>query len=105
MIARAHHAVNDVGIGSAPELPTVPGLDLVLSVANVTRFGGDPHRYGRAVSAALVAAPGLAASRDSMLPVTSVAAWRAGVLGIRADALCQRLSRNTAVTSSYRSTA
>ncbi|HEX7827541.1 MAG TPA: hypothetical protein VF477_21755, partial [Mycobacterium sp.] len=67
-------------------LPVVPGLDLALSADNVARYGGDPHRYALALTAALAADPGLAPSRDAMLAVTSVAAWRAGVLGIRADA-------------------
>lgn len=86
MIARAHHPVND-GARSEPVLPVVPGLDLPLSVDNVVRFGGDPHRYALALTAALTADPGLAPSRDRMLAVASVAAWRSGVLGIRADAL------------------
>ena len=89
MIARAHHSVNEGGASSEPLLPSVPDLDLASSVDNVTRFGGDPRRYVRAVVAALGAAPDLARSRDAMLAVTSVAAWRAGVLGIRADALAR----------------
>jgi len=87
VIARAHHPVNQGGVRSEPALPVVPGLDLALSVDNVARFGGDPRRYVWALTAALAADPGLAPSRDAMLAVTSVAAWRAGVLGIRADAL------------------
>ncbi|KAA0080219.1 potassium transporter Kef [Mycolicibacterium sp. P9-64] len=87
MIARAHHAVNGGGARSEPVLPDVPGLDLALSVDNVARFGGDPHRYVSALTAALTVDPDLARSRDRMLAVASVAAWRSGVLGIRADAL------------------
>jgi hypothetical protein len=86
VIARAHHAVNDGIARPEPALPDVPGLDLALSVDNVARFGGDPHRYAWAVTAALAADPGLARSREQMLAVASVAAWRSGVLGIRADA-------------------
>lgn len=87
MIARAHHTVNDGVARSEPVLPDVAGMDLALSVDNVARFGGDPHRYVSALTAALAADPGLARSGDRMLAVASVAAWRAGVLGIRADAL------------------
>jgi hypothetical protein len=87
VIARARHLVNEGGVRAEPVLPVVPGLDLALSADNVTRFGGDADRYAWALSAALAADPGLVSSRDAMLAVTSVAAWRAGVLGIRADAL------------------
>ncbi|BBY28432.1 potassium transporter Kef [Mycolicibacterium sediminis] len=89
MIARAHHSVNEGDVRSEPELPSVPDLDLASSVDNVAHFGGDPRRYALAVAAALRAAPDLARSRDAMFAVTSVAAWRAGVLGIRADALAR----------------
>jgi hypothetical protein len=87
VIARAHHPVNEGGVRSETVLPVVPGVDLALSADNVARFGGDAHRYAWALTAALAADPGLASSRDGMLAVTSVAAWRSGVLGIRADAL------------------
>lgn len=87
MIARARHAVNDDVARFEPALPDVPGLNLALSVDNVARFGGHPPRYVWALTAALSADPGLAQSTDRMLAVASVAAWRSGVLGIRADAL------------------
>lgn len=87
MIARARHAVNDEVAPSEPALPDVPGMNLTLSVDNVARFGGEPRRYAWALTAALAADPGLAQSRDRMLAVASVAAWRSGVLGIRTDAL------------------
>lgn len=84
MIARAYHQVNLSPPGSADlpavDLPAVPGLDLVLSADNVARFGGDPHRYRHAVN-------GISVAPEMMLSVAAVAAWRAGVPGIRDDAL------------------
>ncbi|GAS86811.1 hypothetical protein [Mycolicibacterium brisbanense] len=81
MIARAYHQVN-LDVPAAAELPTVPGLDLALSAVNVARFGGDPHRYRSALQ-------GISLPSDAMVNVAAVAAWRCGVLGIRADALAR----------------
>ncbi|MEW2482061.1 hypothetical protein AB0876_20930 [Mycobacterium sp. NPDC049093] len=79
MIARAYHQVN-LDLPTPAELPAVPGLDLAISADNVARFGGDPQRYRHALR-------GISAARDVMFNVAAVAAWRAGVLGIRDDAL------------------
>ncbi|CRZ16431.1 hypothetical protein [Mycolicibacterium neworleansense] len=79
MIARAYHQVN-LDPAAPADLPTVPGLDLATSADNVARFGGDPHRYRHALS-------GIAAPAETMFNAAAVAAWRAGVLGIRDDAL------------------
>lgn len=79
MIARAYHQVN-LDLPAPADLPAVPGLDLALSADNVARFGGDPRRYRHALS-------GISAAPDAMFNVAAVAAWRAGVLGIRDDAL------------------
>jgi hypothetical protein len=81
VIARAYHQVN-LDAPAAVDLPTVPGLDLALSADNVARFGGDPHRYRQALH-------GISAPADAMVNVAAVAAWRSGVLGIRADALAR----------------
>jgi hypothetical protein len=81
VIARAYHQVN-LGVPPAADMPTVPGLDLALSADNVARFGGDPHRYRHALS-------GISAPPEAMFSVAAVAAWRAGVLGIRTDALAR----------------
>ncbi|MED5814975.1 hypothetical protein VST63_21665 [Mycolicibacterium sp. 050232] len=80
MIARAYHQVNLDLPAATADLPPMAGLDLALSADNVARFGGDPHRYRRALQ-------GISASPETMVSVAAVAAWRAGVLGIRADAL------------------
>lgn len=79
MIARAYHQVN-LEPAAPADLPTVPGLDLALSADNVARFGGDPHRYRYALS-------GISVPAETMVNAAAVAAWRAGVLGIRDDAL------------------
>ncbi|WKG04362.1 hypothetical protein [Mycolicibacterium sp. HK-90] len=84
MIARPYHRVN-LDAPAPAELPAVSGLDLALSADNVARFGGDPHRYRHALS-------GISVAPEAMVDVAAVAAWRAGVLGIRADALA-RLER------------
>ncbi|WP_166908792.1 potassium transporter Kef [Mycobacterium sp. DL440] len=79
MIARAYHQVN-LGLPAPADLPAVPGLDLALSADNVARFGGDPRRYRHALS-------GISGAPEAVVNVAAVAAWRAGVLGIRDDAL------------------
>ncbi|WP_135452229.1 potassium transporter Kef [Mycobacterium sp. DL99] len=80
MIARVYHQVNLDLPAADTDLPVMAGLDLALSADNVARFGGDPRRYRRALS-------GISAVPEAMFNVAAVAAWRAGVLGIRADAL------------------
>jgi hypothetical protein len=67
-------------------LSAVTGLDLELAVANVARWGGDTGLFGTSLGAGLAAAPGTpetAAIQD----LAAVAAWRAGVIGLRKDAL------------------
>lgn len=80
MIARAVHQVNLDLPAPAVDLPAMAGLDLALSADNVARFGGDPRRYRHALH-------GISLPAETMVSVAAVAAWRAGVLGIRADAL------------------
>ncbi|MET4157507.1 potassium transporter Kef [Agromyces sp. PvR057] len=63
-----------------------PDLDLALAAANVGRSGGDPLRFAVTLGAGfaeLEAAP----SRADALDLVAVAGWRAGVLGLRDDAL------------------
>jgi hypothetical protein len=80
VIARAYHQINLDQPVPAVELPAMDGLDLALSADNVARFGGDPRRYCHALH-------GISLPPETMVSVAAVAAWRAGVLGIRADAL------------------
>ena len=67
-------------------MPVVAGLDLELAEANVARWGGDAGLFGTSLGAGLEAvqdAPETAAVQD----LAAVAAWRAGVIGLRTDAL------------------
>ncbi|MFD7075049.1 hypothetical protein ACFV9G_12635 [Nocardioides sp. NPDC059952] len=93
MIRRPGHSVNaSVQLGAA-SLRSVPGLDLDLAAANVARWGGDQGLYATFLAAGL-AAPSADAHRGTSVndPVlvrdlAAVAAWRAGVIGLRTDAL------------------
>lgn len=88
MIDRPVHSVN-LGHGSDGEavLPTVAGLDLEVSLANLTRWGGDKRRYVASLSAAVETDPSLSADPGRLREIAVVAAWRAGVIGLRTDAL------------------
>ncbi|MFE7224747.1 hypothetical protein ACFU7D_08195 [Nocardioides sp. NPDC057577] len=101
MIRRPGHSVNaSLRLGAA-SLPAVAGLDLDLAAANVARWGGDQGLYATLLAAAL-AAPSADAHRGDVLSLSkgtsvndpalvqdlaAVAAWRAGVIGLRTDAL------------------
>ncbi|MCU1423669.1 MAG: hypothetical protein JWN36_3320 [Microbacteriaceae bacterium] len=83
MMRRPGHAVNDgLTVIDAP-LPVVDGFDLQLSIDNVVSFGGDEMLYRHFLGRAL-ALPGA-----DILTAASLAAWRAGVLELRADALAR----------------
>ncbi|MEV5041467.1 potassium transporter Kef [Microbacterium sp. LMI1x-1-1.1] len=71
---------------SAP-MPHVEGLDIDLAARNTAAAGGDPARF-----AASFAAGFAAASDVDAVDLAGVAAWRAGALAFRDDAL-QRLAR------------
>lgn len=93
MIRRPGHSVNaSLRLGAA-SLPAVPGLDLDLAAANVARWGGDQSLYAAFLGAGL-AAPAADARRVTSVndlalvqDLAAVAAWRAGVIGLRTDAL------------------
>ncbi|MEU6135538.1 hypothetical protein [Nocardioides sp. NPDC047086] len=101
MIRRPGHSVNaSLRLGAA-SLPAVAGLDLDLAADNVFRWGGDRALYVAFLSAAL-AVPSANAHRGDVLSLSkgnsvsdpalvqdlaAVAAWRAGVIGLRTDAL------------------
>ena len=83
MIRTPGHLANAVAATSAP--PRIEGLDLALAAGNVRRAGGDPSRFAGSLAAALRAEP--APQRERALSLSAVAAWRAGALAYRDDAL------------------
>lgn len=85
MIRRPGHSVNATVAREPAPLPSVAGLDLDLAVANVARWGGDPQLFGRFLAAGL--AGRTTGSVEVVQDLAAVAAWRAGVIGLRADAL------------------
>lgn len=90
MIDRPVHSVN-LGPGqdlpADAVLPAVPGLDLEVSLANMARWGGDKQRYVTALSTVVEADPSLTADPRQFREFAAVAAWRAGVIGMRTVAL------------------
>lgn len=85
MIRRPGHSVNASVARRPGGLPAVTGLDLELAEANVARWGGDTGLFRTSLAAALSSGPlpEAAAVQD----LAAVAAWRAGVIGLRKDAL------------------
>ncbi|MFJ9391522.1 hypothetical protein ACIRON_22030 [Nocardioides sp. NPDC101246] len=85
MIRRPGHSVNASSRREPVNLPVVAGLDLELAETNVARWGGDTGLFGTSLAAGLSAGrtPEAAAVQD----LAAVAAWRAGVIGLRTDAL------------------
>ena len=77
------HLANAVAPGGTP--PPLEGLDLGLAAANVRRAGGDPSRFAGSLAAALREEPAPPAERARSL--AAIAAWRAGALAYRDDAL------------------
>ena len=86
MIRRPGHSVNASVARQPGGLPAVTGLDLELAVANVARWGGDAGLFGASLTAGLAAAPD-APDTAAIQDLAAVAAWRAGVIGLRKDAL------------------
>ncbi|MEU4451701.1 hypothetical protein AB0F44_10235 [Nocardioides sp. NPDC023903] len=86
MIRRPGHSVNASVAREPVALPAVAGLDLDLAVANVARWGGDTGLFGTSLTAGLAAAP-KAPETAAVQDLAAVAAWRAGVIGLRTDAL------------------
>ncbi len=81
MIRRPGHAVNDGLVTDDSPLPPVDGIDLRLSIDNVVAHGGDERLYRHFLIRAL------AVPDADVLTVAALAAWRAGVIGLRDDAL------------------
>lgn len=71
------------------ELPdlSVAGLDAALAAESVRGAHGDPMLFGRALAAGIALDPAALTDRDRALDLVAIAAWRAGALGLRADAL------------------
>ena len=86
MIRRPGHSVNASVAREPVSLPAAAGLDLDLAVANVARWGGDTGLFGTSLGAGLAAAPD-APETAAVQDLAAVAAWRAGVIGLRTDAL------------------
>nr|WP_236571344.1 potassium transporter Kef [Microbacterium hydrocarbonoxydans] len=63
------------------------GLDAALASDSVAQAHGDPELFTRALAAGIAAAPASLHDRDRVLDLVAIAAWRAGALGLRADAL------------------
>lgn len=88
MIRRPGHSVNAAALPAEPAaMPVVVGLDLGLAAANVARFGGDEARFGSALRAGLTALGSVPSEAQAVQDLAAVAAWRAGVIGLRSDAL------------------
>lgn len=81
----ASHAANDGVAGADTELPAVDGLDLDSAGDRVGAWGGDRRLYTRFLARALSASAGIEAGEARHLAV--IAGWRAGVLGLREEAL------------------
>lgn len=71
------------------ELPdlSAAGLDAALAAESVRTAHGDPLLFGRALAAGIELDPASLADRHRALDLVAIAAWRAGALGLRADAL------------------
>lgn len=85
MIRRPGHSVNASVARRPGGLPAVTGLDLELAEANVARWGGDTGLFRTSLAAALSSGPQPEAA--AIQDLAAVAAWRAGVIGLRKDAL------------------
>ncbi|GAA5202456.1 potassium transporter Kef [Microbacterium jejuense] len=84
MIRRPGHlADRDVPASGAPD--QVPGLDLALAARNVRAAGGSAGRFG----ASLAAAQRRDAAPEHTVALAGIAAWRAGALAFRDDALAR----------------
>ncbi|PXA72261.1 hypothetical protein [Cryobacterium arcticum] len=87
MTQRPLHVVN-AGLELTDEpLPEVPELDLALSLSRIEALHGAAAgaRYRHFLGRALAAQPG--GDRDDLLTLATLAAWRAGAVAFRTDAL------------------
>lgn len=78
-----------------PDLASV-GLDAAIASASVAQAHGDPELFARALAAGVAADSASLDDRDRALALVSIAGWRAGVLGLRTDALCRLAALSTA---------
>lgn len=87
MTQRPLHLVNQRLVLSDEPLPTTTAVDLALSASRIhDRHGAAAGaRYRHFLGRAVAAEP--AAGRDDLLTCAALAAWRAGALGFRTDAL------------------
>ena len=87
MTQRPLHLVNQRLVLSDEPLPTTTAVDLALSASRIhDRHGAAAAgRYRHFLGRAVAAEP--AAGRDDLLTYAALAAWRAGALGFRTDAL------------------
>lgn len=83
MLTAGHEVRRTRVAGAAPRLS--PGLEG--AAQRVASLGGDRADFARRLTAALAEDPAL--GERSLASVTSVAAWRCGVLAVRDDALAQ----------------
>ncbi|WP_314651606.1 potassium transporter Kef [uncultured Microbacterium sp.] len=82
------HARLPLAPAPPPDLAGV-GLDLALAAQNVERAHGDADVFRRALAAGTGVAPDTVLDRDRTLDLVAVAAWRAGALALRDDALAR----------------
>lgn len=71
-----------------PDLASV-GLDAALAAMSVAQAHGDSELFTRALGAGVAADPSALDDRDRALDLVAIAAWRAGALGLRGDALAR----------------
>jgi hypothetical protein len=81
MIRRPGQLVNEGLALSSATLPPLEGFDLQLSIDNVVALGGSERLYRHFLGRALTVPDA------DVLAIASLAAWRAGVIDLRADAL------------------
>lgn len=76
------------GLPDAEPPADAAGLDLRLAGERAADAGADPDAFGRLVAAG-IAAVGSSADAETVRSVAVVAAWRAGAIGFRGDALAR----------------
>ncbi|TWX40895.1 potassium transporter Kef [Frigoribacterium sp. ACAM 257] len=93
MTHRAGHVVDDGVLvdGSAPPR-LAAGLDAERAERNTVAWGGDATRWRHVLTAALAVQRSSSRPEQGHRDLSALAAWRSGVVGLRADALA-RLDR------------
>ncbi|WP_241796348.1 potassium transporter Kef [Microbacterium sp. C5A9] len=80
-----------------PDFSSV-GLDTALAARSVSQAHGDAELFTRALAAGVAADAASRDDRDRALDLVAIAGWRAGALGLRADALTRLAALPTAET-------